>query len=124
MLSSSHWGWPIRPTFWISCLWPYKAYITVNDVFKGTSSKKKNSQDNLLALTYFLNFYTVFRSNLPLKKGRSNVTYPVRDRVNVRACTAYLNINILLSLKSNVVHSKHKNWLSDNRSRATLKIHF
>jgi hypothetical protein len=122
MLSNSHWGWPIRPTFWISCLWPYKAYITVNDVFKGTSSEKKNSQDNLLALAYFLKFFTlyVFRSNLPLKKGRSNVTYPVRVRVNVRACTAYLNINILLSLKSNVVHSKHNNCLSG----ATLKINF
>ncbi len=45
-MASSHWGWPIRPTFWITCLCPYKAYI--NDVFKGTSSEKKNSQDNLL----------------------------------------------------------------------------
>ncbi len=26
---------------------------TINDVFKGTSSEKKNSQDNLPALAYF-----------------------------------------------------------------------
>jgi hypothetical protein len=26
---------------------------TLNDVFKGTSSEKKNSQDNLSALAYF-----------------------------------------------------------------------
>ncbi len=27
ILSSSHWGWPIGPTFWIIWLWPNKTYI-------------------------------------------------------------------------------------------------
>jgi hypothetical protein len=53
-MASSHWGWPIRSTFWITCLWPNKAHK--NDVFKGTSSEKKNSQDNLPALAYFYKF--------------------------------------------------------------------
>ncbi len=77
MLSSSHWGWPIRPNFWISCLWPYKAYITVNDVFKGTSSEKKNSQDNLLALAYFLKFlHFMFFVAFTFKKGKVECDLP------------------------------------------------
>ncbi len=56
-----------------------------NYVFKGTPSEKKNSQDNLPALTCFSKIFTlhVFLSNLPSKKGRSNVTYPVRVRDNI-----------------------------------------
>ena len=52
--------------------------------FKGTHSDKKNSQDNSAPLAYFSKFCTLnaFLSNLPSKKGRSNVTYPVRVRVN------------------------------------------
>ncbi len=44
---------------------------TLNDFFKGTSSEKKNSQDNLPALAYLKICFTlyVYRSNLPLKKG-------------------------------------------------------
>jgi hypothetical protein len=51
----------------------------LNDVFKGTPSEKKISQDDLPALAYFSKIFTlhVFLSNLPSKKGRSNVTYPV-----------------------------------------------
>jgi hypothetical protein len=51
---------------------------TLNDVLKGTSSEKKNSQDKLPALAYFLKCFTlyVFHSNFPSKKGRFNVTYP------------------------------------------------
>jgi hypothetical protein len=37
--------------------------------FKGRHSEKKNSQDDL--------------PELPLKMGRSNVTYPVRVRVDI-----------------------------------------
>jgi hypothetical protein len=46
-------------------------------------SEKKNQQDNLPALGYFfLNFNIMFFSNFPSKKSRSNVTYPLKGRVN------------------------------------------
>ncbi len=53
--------------------------------FKGTPSEKKNSQDDLPALAYFSKIFTlhVFLNNLPSKKGRSNVTNPVRVRVKL-----------------------------------------
>jgi hypothetical protein len=57
---------------------------TSNDVFTGTRTEKKNSQDNSPALSYLFKKFTpnVFLSNLPSKEGRSNATYPVRVRVN------------------------------------------
>jgi hypothetical protein len=52
--------------------------------FKGTPSEKKYSQDNFRGIDNFSKIFSlhIFLSNLPSKKGRSNVTYPVRVRVN------------------------------------------
>jgi hypothetical protein len=74
-------GWPIRPSFRLHGFGQIN--LTENDVFKGTSSEKKTSQDYLPALAYFLKIFTlhVFLSNLPSKKSRSNVICPVRVRV-------------------------------------------
>ncbi len=67
IMPSSHRGWSIQPTFWITWLWPNKVYI--NDVFKGTHSEKKNSHDDFATLAFFNNFLDfVFSSNGPLKK--------------------------------------------------------
>ncbi len=54
--------------------------------FKGTLSEKKNSQDNFRGIDNFSKIFSlhIFLSNLPSKKGRSNVTYPVRVRDNTR----------------------------------------
>jgi hypothetical protein len=59
--------------------------------FKGTSSEKKNSQDNLPTFAYTI-FFTlhVFCSNLPSKKAMSYVTYPVRERVKVNPNDTHL----------------------------------
>jgi hypothetical protein len=84
-LSNSHWGWLIRPTFWITCLWSNKAYITLS-FFEVTSSEKKNSQNNLPALAYLKKvLHFMFFLAICLKKGRSNVIYPVRVRVKAKA---------------------------------------
>jgi hypothetical protein len=50
-MASSHRGWPIRLPFGLPVYGLIKH--TLNDVFKGTSSEKKNSQHNLPALAYF-----------------------------------------------------------------------
>jgi hypothetical protein len=55
----------------------------------------KNSLDNLPAIIYFSKIYTlhVFLSNLPSKKGRSNVTYPMTVGLTVK--TAEVAVSLL-----------------------------
>jgi hypothetical protein len=52
-MTNSHWGWPIRPTFWTTFLLPKKTEI---DFFKGTPSEKKYSQDNFQGIHNFSKF--------------------------------------------------------------------
>ncbi len=83
-----------------------------NYVFKGAPSEKKNSQDDLPALAYFSKIFKlhIFISNLPSKKGRSNVTYPMRVSVNNGHMTGEPKYN--LHMVSTILY----NWLYLNTS--------
>jgi hypothetical protein len=69
--------------------------------FKGTPSEKKYSQDNFRGIGNFSKIFSlhIFLSNLPSKKGRSNVTYPVRVRVKDASGLALLGEELLTAYK-------------------------